>query len=137
LPLHVYRRVGDGRERVTSGRLVELLARPGPATSQADLVSSLMGHLAVYGNAYLAMYRQASNLAELGLLHPERVRPELERGRLRFRYTPGTGPQLLLTEADVVHQIAFGVPMVSLAPRDRPSRRRRARKRTTEPRWEQ
>jgi HK97 family phage portal protein len=103
LPLHVYRRAGEGRERVSSGKLVDLLERPGPATSQADLISSLMAHLAVYGNGYLAKYRQAGEVVQLGLLHPERIRPELEGGRLRFRYTPGSGPQRMLSEADVVH----------------------------------
>lgn len=103
LPLHVYRKTETGRERVTSGKLVDLIDRPGPATTQADLVSSLMSHLAIYGNGYLAKYRQASEITQLGLLHPDRIRPELEHGRLRFRYTPGTGPQRLLTEADVVH----------------------------------
>ena len=103
LPLHVYRKTDTGRERVTSGRLVELLDRPGPATSQADLVSSLMAHLAIYGNGFLAKYREQGEVVQLGLLHPERIRPELEGGRLRFRYSPGTGPQQLLTEADVVH----------------------------------
>jgi HK97 family phage portal protein len=103
LPLHVYRKSDAGRERVSSGRLVDLLDRPGPATSQADLISSLMAHLAVFGNAYLAKFRQDGEIVQLGLLHPERIRPELEGGRLRFRYSPGTGPQQLLTEADVVH----------------------------------
>jgi phage portal protein BeeE len=51
LPLHVYRRTATGRERVTSGKLVDLLDRPGPGTSQADLISSLMAHLAIWGNA--------------------------------------------------------------------------------------
>jgi phage portal protein BeeE len=45
LPLHVYRKAESGRERVDSGKLVDLLDRPGPATTQADLVSSLMTHL--------------------------------------------------------------------------------------------
>jgi phage portal protein BeeE len=59
LPLHVYRRTADGRERVTSGKLVELLDRPASATTQADLVSTLMGHVLTWGNAYLAKYREA------------------------------------------------------------------------------
>src|SRR5215211_4997641 len=42
LPVHVFRKTADGRERVTSGRLVDHLDRPSPGTSQADLVSSLM-----------------------------------------------------------------------------------------------
>ena len=102
LPLHVYRKTAEGRERVTSGKLVDLLDRPGPATSQADLISSLMAHLAIWGSGYLAKYREAGEVAQLGLLHPERIRPELERGQIRYRYSPGAGPQQMLTLADVV-----------------------------------
>ena len=80
LPLHVYRKTTDGRERVSSGKLVDLLDRPGPATSQADLISTLISHLAIWGNGYLAKYRHQGEVAQLGLLAPERVRPELEAG---------------------------------------------------------
>jgi HK97 family phage portal protein len=103
LPLHVYRKAGDGRERVTGGKLVDLLDRPGPSTTQADLVSSLMAHVLTWGNSYVAKYREQGEVTQLGLLHPERVRPELQGGQLRWRYTPGAGPQLLLTDADVIH----------------------------------
>jgi Phage portal protein len=103
LPLHAYRRTETGRERVTSGRLVELLDNPGAAMTQADLVSTLMAHEVVYGAAYLAKYRQQGEIAQLGLLHPEQVWPELKNGRLRFRYDPGSGPQRLLTEAYVTY----------------------------------
>ena len=92
LPIHVYRAAPDGgRERARSGRLMDHLGPPGPGTSQADMISSLMCHLAVYGNGYLAKYRQAGEITQLGLLHPNRVRPELEGGLLRFRYTPAPG----------------------------------------------
>lgn len=104
LPLHVYRKRDDGaRERVTSGRLVELLDRPAPATSQADLVSTLMAHLLIHGRGYLAKYRRRDEVVQLGLLSPKQVTPELENGRIRFRYDPGTGPQQILTEDDVVY----------------------------------
>jgi phage portal protein BeeE len=73
LPLHVYRKTAQGREQVTSGRLVELLARPGPSTSQADLVSTLISHLAIYGNPYIGKFRDAGEVVQLGLLHPERI----------------------------------------------------------------
>jgi HK97 family phage portal protein len=102
LPIHAYRHRGEGRERVTSGKLADLLARPSPGTTQADLCSSLMSHLLIFGNAYIAKYRQAGEVSQLGLLDPQRVRPELENGRLRFRYSPGTGPQQMLTDADVI-----------------------------------
>jgi HK97 family phage portal protein len=103
LPLHVYRKTDTGRERVTSGKLVDLLERPSPGVTEADLTSTLMCHVLVWGAGFLAKYRQAGEVAQLGLIHPDRIRPELEDGRLRFRYTPGTGGQQLLTEADVVH----------------------------------
>src|SRR5215218_8141662 len=38
VPLILYRRTQQGRERVQGGRTVELLNRPGPATSQANLI---------------------------------------------------------------------------------------------------
>ena len=103
LPLHVYRKTTDGRERVDAGRLADLLDRPGPGTTQADLVSSLMGHLLIWGNAYVAKYRSGGEISQIGLLAPDRVRPELESGQLRYRYTPPTGAQQMLTTADVVH----------------------------------
>jgi HK97 family phage portal protein len=103
LPLHVYRRTEAGRERVTSGKLVDLLDKPAPSTSQADLISSLMAHLLIYGGAYLAKFRRQGEVAQLGLLSPEQVTPELEAGTIRFRYDPGSGGQQMLTEADVVY----------------------------------
>jgi HK97 family phage portal protein len=74
-----------------------------------------MTHLAIYGNAYLAKYRQAGEIVQLGLLHPDRVRPELQRGQLRFRYSPPYtgGGQQLLTEADVVHVKGLSVDGLS------------------------
>jgi HK97 family phage portal protein len=113
LPLHVFRKTEQGRERVTAGRLVDLLERPSPGVTEADLTSSLMTHLAVWGNSYVAKYRQQGEVTQLGLLHPDRVRPELEDGRLRFRYDPPKGPQLLLTEADLVHVKGLSVDGVS------------------------
>ena len=103
LPLHVYRKADAGRERVTSGFLVDLLERPSPGTTQADLVSTLMTHLAIYGNGYLGKYRQAGEIVQLGTIHPDRIRPEVQGGDLRFRYSPERGGQQLLTTADVVH----------------------------------
>lgn len=113
LPLHAYRRAGAGRERVTSGKLVDLLDRPGPATSQADFVSSLMSHLAVWGNGYLAKYRSGDEIVQIGTLPPERVQPEVVGGRARYRYSPPRGPQQVLTEADVVHVKGLAVDGVT------------------------
>jgi Phage portal protein len=103
LPLHAYRKTELGRERVTSGRLVDLLERPSPGVSEADLTSTLMSHLAIWGNGFIGKFRQQDEVTQLALIHPERIRPELQDGQLRYRYSPGTGPLRLLTEADIVH----------------------------------
>jgi HK97 family phage portal protein len=103
LPLHVYRKTGDGRQRVTSGKLVDLLEQPAPATSQADLISTLMAHVLIHGASYLAKYREQGEVAQLGLLLPERVRPKRVGGQVVFEYTPGATGQQTLTTADVVH----------------------------------
>jgi HK97 family phage portal protein len=103
LPLHVFRKTEQGRERVTSGKLVDLLERPSPGTTEADLTSSLMCHLAIFGAGYIGKFREAGEVSQLSLLHPDRIRPELIDGRLRFRYTPAGGPSRLLTEADVTY----------------------------------
>jgi HK97 family phage portal protein len=62
-----------------------------------------MSHLAVWGSGYIGKFRQQGEVTQLALLHPDRIRPELQGGQLRYRYSPGTGPQRLLTEADIVH----------------------------------
>jgi HK97 family phage portal protein len=62
-----------------------------------------MSHVLCWGNAYVAKYRRGADVVGLGLLHPDRVRPELQNGQLFFRYSPNTGAQTLLTERDVVH----------------------------------
>lgn len=104
LPLLVYRAGVDGQEEVTSGKLVDLLNRPSPAVSQADLVSTIMCHLTVWGQCYLAKYRGDSGAIEqLAALHPDRIRPELSGGDILFRYSPYAGPQTLLTTNDVIH----------------------------------
>jgi HK97 family phage portal protein len=103
LPLHVYRKADTGRERVSSGKLVDLLERPSPGVTEADLTSTLMCHLAVWGRGYIGKFREAGEVAQLALIHPDRIQPEIKDGRLRFRYTPGNAPQQLLTEADVTY----------------------------------
>src|SRR5205823_6126497 len=50
LPLIPYRRQGEGRVRLTSGRLYDLLQTPSPATTQANLVGQTMAHLLTAGN---------------------------------------------------------------------------------------
>jgi HK97 family phage portal protein len=80
LPLIAYRKTPEGRVRA-GGRVQQLIDHPAPATSTAGLVGQLMVHLSLWGNAFLAKYRdQEGRVAALGLLEPDSVTVELEDG---------------------------------------------------------
>jgi phage portal protein BeeE len=88
VPLIAYRRTDGGRQRLHSGFLPELLQRPSPSSSQPNLVGQLLLHLNLYGNGYIAKYRDdVGRIAQLGLLHPDLVEPELVAGEPRFVVT--------------------------------------------------
>src|SRR4051794_9506696 len=76
LPLVAYRRTDQGRVRA-GGRTQELLDAPAPATTTASLIGQLMAHLNLWGNAYIAKWRDKDGrVAVLGLLAPESVTVE-------------------------------------------------------------
>ena len=86
LPLHAYRRTDAGR--VSAGdnaRVVQLLKRPSPGSTSVDLISHIVVHLNVYGEAFLGKFRGADGeIAQLGLLHPESVQVELRGQTIRY-----------------------------------------------------
>jgi HK97 family phage portal protein len=105
VPLVTYRRTESGRQRLYSGRLPELLQRPSPGTTQANLVAQAMAHLALWGNAYVAKFRDADGrLEQLGMLHPDRVEVELINGAPRYTVSDAkTGRQSKHGVDDIVH----------------------------------
>jgi HK97 family phage portal protein len=81
LPLHVYRRTEQGRVPAgESSRAVQLLDAPSPGSTGVDLVSQIVVHLNIYGDAFVGKYRADREIVQLGLLHPDQVQVEL-RGR--------------------------------------------------------
>jgi HK97 family phage portal protein len=103
LPLHVYRHQGDGRERVES-RTADLLRSPAPATTTANLISQLVAHLQLHGNGYVGKFRnQDGQVAQLALLHPDRVQPELRAGRPLYTVTGPKGERSVHGPDDVTH----------------------------------
>lgn len=117
LPLIAYRRTPTGRERY-SGLIADLLTRPAPATTQANLIGQLVAHLNLHGNAYLGKFRDGSGkIEQLALLAPDRVVPQLNAGTPYYRYSPLIGEQQLLTDRDVVHIRALSTDgLVGLSP---------------------
>lgn len=104
LPLIVYRRSGDGRNRETSSTAARLLRRPSPSLSQFDLLGTLMMHLCTWGNGYIAKYRNPGGaIVQLGLLNPQRVSVKIEAGEPVFSVIDGHGAQRTYSRRDVIH----------------------------------
>ena len=102
LPLIAYRRTHAGRERF-SGRLASLLTQPAPAATTANLVGTVVAHLNLHGNAYIAKYRDGEGqIVQLGCLPPEQVSVTLEAGRPIFTVMRASGVSRH-GPADVLH----------------------------------
>jgi HK97 family phage portal protein len=86
LPPRVYRRLPDG-SRTPAGedqRLVALLRRPEPGSTSADLLGSIMVHLLVHGDAFLAKYRREDSIVQIALLDPQTVTVERDGERIIY-----------------------------------------------------
>jgi HK97 family phage portal protein len=81
LPLHAYRRIDQGRVPAgENARIVQLLRQPSPGSTSVDLISQIVVHLNVFGDAFVGLYRADGEIVQLGLLPPDSVQVEL-RGR--------------------------------------------------------
>jgi HK97 family phage portal protein len=109
LPLVAYRRLADeGRQRLTSGRLVDLLTRPAPAVTQANLIGAMVAALATSGNVFVGKFRDADGqVAQIGVLPPGSVTVQIIGGEPVYRYFPAfpvtTAEEQLLSVRDVLH----------------------------------
>lgn len=105
LPPRVYRDTPSGR--VPAGddqRLVQLLRRPTPGSTSADLFSTAMVSLLVNGNAFIGKYRSENTITQLACLDPQAITVEQRGARIVYAYSPPQGgPFQELGPADVVH----------------------------------
>lgn len=85
LPLKVYRRTTTGRVPAgADSRAVQLLERPSPGSTSTDLISQVMVHLNVHGNAFIGKFRAEGEIVQLGCLDPTQVRVKLEGQRITY-----------------------------------------------------
>ena len=85
LPLHVYRRTPAGRIPAgDSSRAVQLLNRPSPGSTGVDLISQVMVHLTIHGDAFIAKWRADGEIVQLGLISPDSVQVELRGQRIVY-----------------------------------------------------
>lgn len=90
LPLHVYRRLADGgRARAEDYFLYPLLHnQPNGEMTSFQLRETLMGHLALWGNAYAEIeYNNAGRPIALWPLRPDKMKLERRNGQLVYVYT--------------------------------------------------
>lgn len=107
LPLIVYRRTASGRERADDARVSRLLSAPMPGVTQGGLFANVTAHLQLWGNAYVAKYRDASGgVAQLGLLDPSQMQVQVRGDEPFYRYAP-LGDEL--SRRDVLHVKGFSV----------------------------
>jgi len=117
LPLVVYRRLEQGRERATNHRTWRLLHDQPNSNMAADEVWELVAtHLLLWGNAYLAKLRDGNgNVSELIPLRPNRVEP-IADGGVRYFILDGKKEERH-TDADVLHIRGLGTDgLVGLSP---------------------
>jgi HK97 family phage portal protein len=85
LPLHVFRRTPAGRvEAGPDSRAVQLLNKPSPGSTSVDLISQILVHLNVTGDAFVGKYRADGEIVQLGLLPPDSVQVELQGQRIVY-----------------------------------------------------
>jgi HK97 family phage portal protein len=97
VPLLLYR----GDEELSAHPLLDLLARPGPASSTPDLLEACYGFLLVSGNAYLEAVALSGTLRELHPLRPDRMKvvPGPDGWPEAHEYTADGKPRRIAGEA--------------------------------------
>jgi phage portal protein BeeE len=81
IPLQVFRRQEDGRDRVLDSIAARLLSRPAPYMTPSTFISGVVTQLALYGNAFVTKYRDPGRpVSFVGLIHPSRVQVKVEAG---------------------------------------------------------
>ncbi len=85
LPLHVYRRTPAGRIPAgENARAVQLLNRPSPGSTGVDLISQILVHLNVHGEAFCGKYRSDGEIVQLALISPESIQVDLHGQTIRY-----------------------------------------------------
>lgn len=121
LPLLVYRRLDVGRERATNHRMWKILHdQPNPHMAADELWELVMGHLCLWGNAFLGKVRDSfGTVVELYPIQPSRVRVGADANGNRFYVISNyvTGVDERYEAADILHIRAFGTDgLVGLSP---------------------
>ncbi len=110
LPLVLYRRKENGKERYDSHPLYRVLHdSPNPEMSSITFRQTLQAHVLTWGNGYAEIERDMSGRAKyLWPITPERVQPIRENGALAYRVTNENGRDTYLSPGDMIHVPGLG-----------------------------
>lgn len=108
LPLVLYRRLGNGgKERAPDHPLYTLLhERPNPEMTSMELREALMGHLALWGNAYAEIQRRPATGDVLALwpLRPDRMKiARGDDGQLVYVYRLANNKEKVFDRSLILH----------------------------------
>jgi HK97 family phage portal protein len=110
LPLHLYRREGDVKQKATDQWLYYLLHdQPNPEMTTMQFREALTAHLLTYGNCYSEIERDMrGQVKALWPLNPSKmtvIRPEKE---LIYEYRMDNGEKKLFSRGDILHVAGLG-----------------------------
>ena len=102
LPLHVYRTQPDGtRIETPKHPIARLLDSPNAFMDGGELLEVAMGHLLLWGNAFLLKVKTGDKVTELWPVSPHRVKVDKDKSGAPYYVLDGTkGP---FTSRDFVH----------------------------------
>ncbi|MCI0705565.1 MAG: phage portal protein, partial [Planctomycetia bacterium] len=106
LPLILYRRTDNGRERAVDHPLFDVLhARPNPAQSVVGFWEATLVALLLRGNAFASVTRDSDGkVRALWFLHPDRVSIEVTKtGKLSYKVSGGGVSTTTLDASSVLH----------------------------------
>jgi HK97 family phage portal protein len=102
LPLHVYRRDGDGRVRVSTPIAGILHDAVGPETTSFEWRKYTFERVLTGGRAFTQILRNVRSVVELRPLNPSQVTVKREDGRRFYEYRQDGGGVLRLPASDVI-----------------------------------
>ena len=106
LPIVVFRRRGETRERLSQHWLKDLLnVNPHPLINAVVLRRLAEKHLLLRGNAYLVVTRDRfERVTQLSPLHPDRVQiVPMEDLTIQYIYRPPNAPSIAYTNQEILH----------------------------------
>jgi len=111
LPLHLMQQRGKSKVLATEHPLYRILhTAPNPYMNAMQLRECLMAHVLAWGNGYCEIVRNTiGDVVALWPIGPDRVKPEMDDGKLVYRVTiPNSGEQVLLPRGRVLHVAGLG-----------------------------